>query len=438
MRSTHMIARATVAVTLALAAACASAGKRYEQGLEMEQAGRPADAAERYVQALKKDPSLAGARDRLREVGNRAVTDYVGESSAALAAGRPADAADALLQLDDLRRDAQSVGVTLDVPPNYAARRADAFGRAVDQALAEGEQSMVNGDYAGAVRWLDRAQQRWEPAPGQRGRMDTVRFDALTRWAATELRSEHPRAAYERAALALQVYGRDNPAAERALEIQAEALRRGTVRVAVLPVGARQAVREKLPDDLFPELNDELSLNQWRRMPLFVDVMDPVATGREARRHGYARQGISITDAIYVGRQMGADLVVVNEIDSVRTQESDVHTTRRAARTTAGVDTAFTVREGRQETWARVSWQIVDVRDRRVVDRGSTSASSGARFRTGVYAGDWHTLDLTSRDRELFDTRSSSVSREVVRELVSGLSERMGREILSDLERAVP
>ena len=74
--------------------ACASANKRYEQGQRAEREGRAADAAARYVQALKKDGSLESARTGLRDAGARAVADYVAQAAAEDAAGRPDRAAD--------------------------------------------------------------------------------------------------------------------------------------------------------------------------------------------------------------------------------------------------------------------------------------------------------------------------------------------------------
>ena len=53
------------AVTLALTAGCASAGKRLEQGLEAETRGDYHAAVSRYIEALDKDATLTDARDAL-------------------------------------------------------------------------------------------------------------------------------------------------------------------------------------------------------------------------------------------------------------------------------------------------------------------------------------------------------------------------------------
>src|SRR4051794_9319280 len=95
-RVSRLFARGAPALLAALAlAGCASAGKRLEQGVQLEQQGRPADAAQRYIDALKKDPSLGEARTRLLDAGQRAIADYLRDADAAEAASRWGDAADA-------------------------------------------------------------------------------------------------------------------------------------------------------------------------------------------------------------------------------------------------------------------------------------------------------------------------------------------------------
>ncbi|HEX9938198.1 MAG TPA: hypothetical protein VGB15_13780 [Longimicrobium sp.] len=431
----HRFRRAAALLGIAaLAAGCASAGKRYEQGLQLEQRGRPADAAQRYIDALKKDRTLADARTRLQESGTLAITAYLNDASLYESSGRHGEAADVLRRLDDLRADASAVGVPLQPPAGYEQRRRAIFDRAVDHAMSEADNAVGRRDYSAAVGWLDRAVQRWEPTPAARGRLDRARYDALYAWAEGEMQAGRYRAAYERAGQAAALGG----GVDDAGALQREALRRGTVRVAILPVGGRQAVRDSLPQDLFAELNDELSLNHWNRSPIWLDVVDPVAAGREARRHGAARQAIDPSTGAQIGRQLGARLVVVMEVDSVRRSESDVVTQRRSARTQAGADTAYTVREGRVETWARVTYRVVDAAGwGRVADQGTVTARSSARFRRGDYRGDWRTLVLPASDRPLFTGRGGGDDRETVRELVNGLSGGLGREVYDAVLRRI-
>jgi tetratricopeptide (TPR) repeat protein len=419
----------------ALAAGCASAGKRYEQGLQLEQSGRPADAAQRYIDALKKDRTLADARARLEDTGNRAIADYLDEAGRFEGAGSYVEAADVLRRLDELRGDAGAVGVPLQPPDGYDQRRRATFDRAVGLAVSASGSALARRDYSAAIGWLERATQRWEPTPADRERLAGARYDALFGWAQGEMQAGRYRAAYERAAQAAAL-GRSETG--DAAELQREALRRGTVRVAILPVMGRAQVRDSLPDDLFAELNDELALSHWNRSPLWLDVVDPVAAAREARRRGGGRQPIDPSAGAQIGRQLGARIVVLMEVDSVRRGETGVTTQRRAARTQAGADTTFTVREGRVETWARVTYRVVDAAGwGRVADQGTVNARSSARFRHADYRGDWRTLQLPAADRALFSPAGQGYTRETVRELVSGLSDRLGRDVYDAVLRRI-
>ncbi|HEY0154698.1 MAG TPA: hypothetical protein VGB92_21975 [Longimicrobium sp.] len=428
--------RGTAALVLVLAA-CASAEKRMNQGMALEQRGRPADAAERYIDALKKDPSLTTARARLQETGDRAVQEAISESAALAAGGRPAEAANTLLRLDELGRDAAAVGVRLTMPADYAQRRRATFDRAIDDAIAYAERAEGSGGFDEAVSRLERAG-RWEPGPGQRAGLDRARFEAQLGWAEAGLRAGQYRDAHERARAAAALFGRESPEASRALALQEEALRRGTLRVAILPVGSEPGARAKLPDDLVPALNDALELNHWTRAPLFVQVLDPRTVRGAARRHGYARQAATLRDAVELGRAVGAELVVRAAIDSVVVTESGVRETRRTARTSAGADTAYTVREGRRAMRVRVTYTVVRVNDYRESSEERVWASADTDFREAVYRGNPRELTLASRERDLFDERRAGrAGRALIDELTRDLGPRMEREVFDRLLRDV-
>ena len=399
--TSHTVARwtrrGTAALVLALAGGCATAEKRMSQGMALEQRGRPADAAERYIGALKKDPSLATARARLQETGDRAVQEAVSESASLAAAGRSAEAANTLLRLDALGRDAAAVGVRLALPADYAPRRRATLDRAIDDAIAYAERAGASGSFDEAVGRLERAD-RWEPGPARRAELERARFDAQLGWAKAGMRAGQYRAAHERARAAAALFGRESPEAGRALALQDEALRRGTVRVAILPVGSEPGARAKLPDDLVPAL----------------------------------------TDAVELGRSVGAGLVVRPAIDSVVVTESDVGETRRPARTSAGADTAYTVREGRRAMRVRVTYTVVRVNDHRESAEERVWASGDTDFHEAVYHGDPRELTLASRERDLFDERRAGrAARELVDELTRELGPRLERDVFDRLLRDV-
>ena len=133
--------------------ACASATKRYEQGQELELQGRTAEAAQRYIDALKKDATLAEARQRLAETGARAVADGMRETDAFEMTAAHIDAAESLRSLDALVRDAAGVGVSLAVPSGYAEKRRVVLGYAVDQAINEATTARVglSADQPGTI-----------------------------------------------------------------------------------------------------------------------------------------------------------------------------------------------------------------------------------------------------------------------------------------------
>jgi hypothetical protein len=163
-----------------------------------------------------------------------------------------------------------------------------------------------------------------------------------------------------------------------------------------------------------------------------------VAASRLARQRGWWGRDIQPWQAAQLGRELGARLAVAMTLDSIRRGETDVQTTRRTAKTRAGADTAYTVREGRLESWARVTWRVVDVEAwRGTADEGIATARAGTRFRRATYAGDWHDLALPQGERVLFQRGDEGYDRETVRELANGLSERLGRAVFDAVLRRV-
>jgi tetratricopeptide (TPR) repeat protein len=418
--------------------ACASATKRYEQGLALEERGRPADAAARYVDALRKDPLLVEARWRLRESGDLAVAEYLGGAREADAAGRAGEAAEALLRLDALRGDAAGVGVELPVHADYADERRGVLNRAIAAAVRDGRGAAASGGWTGALRGLDAAVDRWEPSAAQRAEIDAARLEAFLAWGGAESQRGRHRAAYDVAERALRMLGPEYRDAHRLRSLQAEALRRGTVRVAVLPVGAGRRVQEEVGDDFVPELNDLLADGPLLAPPPFLEVVDPREVTRDVRWHGYARQTISPRDAARVGLALGADLVVIAEVDSVRMARVDVRETRRAVRTRDGADTAYVVEQGRRTGWVRVAYDVVDARSGRVLESGTVHADADHRFRRGVFAGDARTLALPRGDRDLFDAEAARrEERAFVERLASATRARYARQVFDRLLRRV-
>ncbi|MDB4948463.1 MAG: hypothetical protein JWM27_1112 [Gemmatimonadetes bacterium] len=417
-------------------AGCASTGKKYEQAVQMEQQGRAADAAQRYVDVLKRDPGVADARLRLKETGDRAMADYAREAESLSAAGRPDAAADRFADADALRRAATGAGVELAVSDDYARRRADAYDRAIEGTLAESRDAGTRGGWDAAVSRLERAASRYQPTAEQKRRLDQARYDAFLGHARHELETGRFREAFAQAARALDVFGRTGIDADAALAMQGEALRRGSVHVAMLPPGVRDAFRDSVPGDLAPAMGEALATRHWSQPPAFV-----VLVGRpflEDVRYGRGQRETTPYDAALRGRQVGADLAVVVTVDSAR-REDGVTTDRVAAKTRAGADTAYTVNQGRRTLWTRFRFTLVEVGSRRTLYTGAVDGHTSAPYRYATFRGDAGALDLHRGDRDLFrGDWERRVNQELVRELVDQLNDRLASAIFDRLLAQVP
>ncbi len=429
--SIHRLRRAAAIIAivpLVLAGGCMSAGKRYNQGLTLESRGRPAEAARRYIDALRRDPSLAEARARLQETGALAVDQHLAEARAASDAGAHDDAAEGLLQLDVLRRDAAAVGTELAVPADYAQYRRAVLDGAIDDALERSAALAESGRFDDALGPLERVP-RWQPSAGQRRQADEARLETYSAWMGAEGAAGRHRAAFQVGERAVSSLGRNFPGIERIVEAQQFAIDEGTLRVAVLPIQVSRGVGRQLPASFLRDVENDLEGGPWRNPPAFVEVLDPGEVRREARRYELGDLRYT-SEAVRLGRAMGADLVVTVEIDSAGFTESDTRDERRAVRTRAGADTAFVVRSGRRQAWAQVRYVLVDVEDSRMITREEMVPAASRSFREGVYPGDWRQLLLSDDDRRLFNADE----RDDVR---SDLMREMGRDLIDDLSRTV-
>ena len=424
------MSRFTLLAVAILLSACASATKRYEQGQELELQGRSLEAAQRYIDALKKDASLTDARQRLTETGGRAIADGLRETDALEMTAAHIDAAEPLRRLDALVRDAAAVGVSLQVPAGYADKRRVTLGRAVDQAINQARSSTQRGNFSEAAQLVDRARERWEPRSDQLEALTGTLFDTHVAWGRSELAAGHYRSAYSHAETAAAIPGYDRGETG---SLRTEALRRGTMMVAVFPVVARANADNRV----LPELNDLLALDYWQHPPQWLDVANTIEAQRVVRIRNLAGRELDAQDASALARQLNARLAVALTLDSVRYTESKVTRQRKVAKTRAGKDTAFTIEEGQLETWARVNWRAVDASaGRGVVDRGDASDRASSSFRRATFAGNWRDLELGSGDRALFE-RDVRDNQEMLRNLARGLAGKLGSDVYSALVRRV-
>lgn len=425
----HLRRAALLAALLPLiAAGCMSAGKRMEQGMRLEERGRPAEAARRYIDALRRDPGLADARERLLETGRLAVEQYLRESEAATSSGAHEDAAEALLQLDDLARDAAAVRVGLVLPGDYAERRRAVLDEAIRSTIDQSAALAESGRHEDALGRLGRLN-RWQPSPEQRRAANEARLETYFAWVDDEAAAGRHRAAYEVAERALSTLGRDFPGVGRLVEAQQDALEQGTLRVAVLPIALSPGAERTLPASFLRDVENDLESEAWARPPAFVEVVDPREVRRQARRYDLDDLGYT-SEAARLGRAVGADLVVMVEIDSVSVTEPEPERQRRAVRTRSGADTAYVVRSGRREAWARVRYAVVAVDDRQILTRDQVVPQASRGYREAEFAGDWRQLLLSDDDRRLFDpSRRDDARATLMRDLSHALGEQFAREV---------
>lgn len=434
MNATRLIRNLSFATAAAVTMiACASANKRLEQGQELQAKGRPAEAAERYIQALKKDSRLDSARANLRIAGGQAIDQYM---QAAAASGNPYGAADNYLAIDALQKRALEVGVFLPGPDNYDQTKRAGFDRAIATALTDSRLLTNTREYAEALSRLQRAASSYQPNVTQASALGGSGADVMLAWAKADTAQGNFRAAYARVERMGEVTGATQKQVDEARTIQTLALSRGTRRIAVLPVWGTVAARNALPEDALLALGDALNENPWTSPPQFVAVMPPDQVEREVRRQGMARRTVSSFEAARIARNVGADFAIVSEVDSVSRQDLNVRVTRRPARTNRGLDTAYYVEEGTARLYARATYSVVDLQGQRGTDFPSVSASVNSQFTRIRYNGDYRSLDLRQAERDLFER--ARVEGDLARTFATAMSPRLAEAVFAEVTRRIP
>ncbi len=417
---------------------CASAGKRYEQGAELEAMGQYAEASERYIQALGKDRTHVESRERLLEVGPKAIAEYVVLAVAEGDAGNRTRAADQYLTIDALVSKAATVGVALSVAEEYHTDRRSAMQAAVDQLLDEGLIAEERRHFSDAMRSYDRAD-RYEANGEQRSRL----FDASVRtavdWAEADLSARRHRSALAHADQAVALLGGpDRPDAQRALELRAAALEQGTIFVAMAPLWRTDDAAQFLTEGFLAALNDELELHYWTEPPLFVGSVDPVAVRRELRRQRYNRTVLTPREASRAGRKLEADFLVTGEIGIFTLTERDVRREVRKARTRSGNDTTYSIESGSVTYRVEVTYVVIDVHRGREVRRSSVDVSESGDFERGVYSGNPRDLVLTRNARRHFDPeRRRDAEQDLEERVIAKVSARLAEKVYRDVLRFV-
>jgi tetratricopeptide (TPR) repeat protein len=353
--------------------ACASAGKRLEQGLEAEAVGAYYEATVRYLEALEKDESLAEARERALVAGDSALTHGMADAANLRASGEAAEAAEQYLALDRLLVQGREVGVQMPTPAGYAETRRMTLDSAIEDLMRSGEDARRDGRWSEARGLFQRARRDFSPSSQQRAESERAEARSLIDWAEAEETQGRFRRAYDLAAQAMDV-SRSQPAdiAEQASYIQDRALVSGSHIMAVFPVTATAPVRERMDGDLDQQLADLLELDYWRSPPLFVVVADPVEVRQLTRR--LTPPGSPLRPGPILS-EVDADFGVLVELVALDRTERDARREIREARTLDGRKTNYTVESGTL-TFTLEASVILRMDDSREVCIGATCASS--------------------------------------------------------------
>jgi len=422
-------------LAVALTGACGpSATDRLEQGIALQSRGLYMDAVYRYADAIERDDRLRDARGRLVAAGDSALTQALADAHDHELRDDPVSAAYRYRDIDRMLERIRSVGERLNAPLGYDDDRRALFDRALAWRMERGDDARAQGRWADARGAYRSARADFQPSRGQVEAALDAETALLLEWADVELEDGRPRAAFGLADEAGRVRNsapRDVVLAVR--DLQAEALERGTLVVAVPPVAARPRVRERLGAGFEIQLDEGLVLDHWTRPPPFVRLADHQVMRTQLR--GVLR-GVPQTPVL-VGRALqavGADLAALIELTDIEVLEQDVRRTPREGMVRDG--TPGQVRAPRPVTWEVVEGNmayrgfadvvLIDPTGREVT-RFRAEGRSGGPFRRGAFDGNPDRLELDEGDRALFDPgvladQSARVEAVLMQELAAAIA----------------
>lgn len=411
---------------------CVSVEKRFKKGEEMERKGRLEDAARYYIKVLAKDPTFEDARQRLENVGARAIDIFLNQAYAYESAKAYEDTVRVLNRIDDLRRRAEKVGVRLPVPDDYADFQQEMTGAAIASLFEQGEYSEHAGDWTEALRKYDRLKRIYPLSPAENMRADQARGRVYTKWAEQDLARQYYRAAFRHAQKTIDIIGPGKGPGITAREIQRIALTAGTLTVAILPFWSSERVADEAPRGMARELYDILLYEYLSEPVLFVAVADPGMVHREIRRLRFRDRALSRNMAVRVGQNINTDFVVIGSIESYLQEEKDpqekVHKVR--LRKDKSSFTTYVEKKYTVKLTVEVEYQIIDSTRHRVIEEKTINTKVSDKFRRGYFDGDYTTLDLSRSERRLFNTEEWRRSEKKLEDkLIDKLAERLADRI---------
>jgi tetratricopeptide (TPR) repeat protein len=411
---------------------CVSVEKRFKKGEQMENKGRFEEAARHYIKVLAKDPTFEDARERLENVGAKAIDIFLEQAYAYESAEAYEDAVRVLNRVDDLRHRAEKVGVILQVPDDYADFRQEMTAAAIDSLFNQGEYSEQVGDWTEALRKYERLKRLYPLSPSQNLRADQSRARVYTMWAEQDLAREYFRTAFSHAQKAIDIFGPGSGSSVTALEIQRIALTAGTRIVAVLPFWSSEGVEDEAPQGIVRELYDILLYEYLSEPVPFVALADPGKVHRELRRLRLRDKALTRNMAARVGQNLNTDFVIIGTMESYLQEEKDPQEKMHKVPLRKDKSSFATYLEKKYTArlTVEVKYQIIDSVRRRVIEEKTINTSASDKFRRGYFDGDYTTLDLSRSERRLFNTEEWRRAEQKLEErLIDQLAERLADSI---------
>jgi tetratricopeptide (TPR) repeat protein len=421
-------------------AGCVTTEQRLRNASTDEAEGHFAEAANGYMEVLEKRPDEAAARAGLERTGAQALDAWMQAARTAEAA-RDYDAAlEQIRRVEDLLARAQQVQVTLPEPDGLAAYREQLVGAATAHWIAQGEAAEQSGNWATALSAYDRVL-TYPLAPEQQEAFTLRRARVWLSWGAAEREQGRYRSAYDKAGEALAVLDARDPQATAAQKIQQESLQAGERPVAFLPFTSLDQWDRQAPSGLRQEINDLLVYERLADPPVFLRMADPVSVRRELRRLGHDSGSLDRGAASEVGRALQADFVIAGEMIRFERTEKVTREERKKARTKGrnGLDTTYTVQQVDVTLTARIEYHIFEPQTRRLLHEDDASITRSYRLERGAFPGDPDQLDLSSRERRLFDAEDLRETEDnEANRMAEALAEQIARQLFEYLLAQIP
>lgn len=419
---------------------CISTEERFKKGKELESQGRFEEAARNYIKVLKKDPTWEEAQQRLENVGAQAIDILLGQAYDYKSAAAYEDAIQALNRIDDLRSRTEKIGVILQVPENYDEFRTEMTAAAITSLFEQAEYSKQRGDWAEALRKLERLKRHYHLSPAQNQRISQSQAIVYIKWAEQDLSRNHFRAAFEHAQKAIDILGSRSDSGINALEIQKAALNAGTRVIAILPFWVSGRVTTEIPQRMVRELYDVL-LYEYLSEPIpFVVLTDTGQIHREIRHRHLRNTAITRRMAARVGQNLNTDFVVIGKIESYFEDEKKLKEKEHRARLRhdKSTSTTYLEQEYTLKMTTEVKYQIIDSRTHRMIDEKTINAKVSDKFKRGVFDGDYNTLVLSRSERRLFNREKlQQKEQKLVDRLIDELADRLADNILNRILRLI-